>query len=157
MMIADAMALLRQRIAQMHELESQSEWRVTAMTWTWTNTQTTCHSTCSEAFLFKGAQCSFAVLICCNPNGRSDKRNRQAHTKPSSLKNITKTPSSMKLRLAPSQFHEWIARVVVYTCPDSLADRVFMDQSGAVWDSTLARLGLLAKLHGKLRSSMDEA
>ncbi|KAH5124879.1 hypothetical protein HBH71_022760 [Parastagonospora nodorum] len=94
MMIADAMALVRQRTAQMHELESQSEWRITAMTWTWTNTQTTCHSTCSEAFLFKGAQCSFAVLICCNPNGRSDKRNRQAHTKPSSLKNITKTPSS---------------------------------------------------------------
>ncbi|KAH5020845.1 hypothetical protein HBI74_147580 [Parastagonospora nodorum] len=52
MMIADVMALVRQRTAQMHELESQSEWRITGTTWT------------------------------------------QAHTKPSSLKNITKTPSS---------------------------------------------------------------
>lgn len=52
---------------------------------------------------------------------------------------------------------KWIAHVVVYTSPGSLADRVFLEQSGAIWNSALALLELLSKLQGKLRSSMDEA
>ncbi|KAH5073571.1 hypothetical protein HBH95_153910 [Parastagonospora nodorum] len=158
MMIADVMALVRQRTAQMHELESQSEWRITGTTWTWTNMQPIWYCTYSIFLIHQISILILSFLYVASQMGAQTSA-YETFVVEKHLNDSIVGQAKFQYGLLNRQGHDWnvvleegmghdkwIAHLFVYTNSDGLADRVFLDQSESIWNGTLSRLGLLANL-----------